>query len=91
MQAAQARTREIVSGTIIRTRTEVVDRPYDGRPLTPKERRRWTEQMRDTPALLGSKQAEMATRYNLTEEKPFSRRLVDRISWGLKELEGEEG
>ena len=90
MQAAYARAHEAARDVLLKSRTEVVDRPWDGRKLTAEERRDWTRQMLTTPALASAKQAEMRQRYGLTDEKPISRRLVQRINQGIAELKKED-
>jgi hypothetical protein len=90
MQAAYERAHEAARETLLRSRTEVVDRPWDGRRLTAEERRNWTKQVLDTPALAAAKQAEMRQKYGLTDEKPVSRRLVQRITQGIAELKRAE-
>ena len=46
--------------------------------------------MLTTPALATAKQAEMRQRFRLTDEKPISRRLVQRINQGIAELKKED-
>ena len=90
MQAAYDRAHEAGRDVLLRSRTEVVDRPFDGRRLTAEERQNWTKQLLATPAMAAAKQAEMRQRYGLTDEKPVSRRLVQRITQGIAELKKKE-
>ncbi len=83
------RAPEQASRTILDHRTSVVDRPWDGRELTRTERREWFANGRRNAGFFSAKNAELSARYNLTEERPFSRRLLRRIQLGLRE-EGEE-
>lgn len=90
MQNALDRAHEVAREMLLKSRTEVVDRPWDGRKLTAEERREWTRNILATPAMAAAKQAEMRQRYSLTDEKPVSRRLVQRINQGLAELKRGE-
>lgn len=90
MQAAYERAHEAARDAMLNSRTEVVDRPFDGRKLTGEERRQWTKQLLATPTMAAAKQAEMRQRYGLTDEKPVSRRLVQRITQGIAELKRAE-
>lgn len=88
MQDAQRRARAVIHETLVRSKTEVVDRPYDGKPLTKEERDNYSRSIL-TPGVAAVRAAEMATRYNLTKEKPFPRRVVDRINMALRDLQEE--
>ena len=90
MQAAYDRAHDAGREALLKSRTEVVDRPWDGRKLTAEERRNWTKNLLATPPMAAAKQAEMRQRYGLTDEKPVSRRLVQRITQGIAELRRAE-
>ena len=90
MQTAYDRAREIAREVLRKSRTDLVDRPWDGRELTASERRDWTRQILVTPAMGTAKQAEMGQRYGLAPKKLVSRHLMDRVNQGIAELEKED-
>lgn len=85
MQNAYSEARRVGTEALRRARAEIVDRPLDGRKLTPEERQTWWRVVVHNPHLGGMRHQEMAEHFKLKSDKPFSRAFVDRINEGYAE------
>lgn len=90
MQAAFQRARETLTTTLQTAKTDVVDRPWDGRKLTSSERLDGYRMALKYPSVVTAKQSEMGRRYHLTKERPVSRRVFQWVNQAIRETQGDD-